>query len=269
MLAASLADGLTVIENAAKESHIVDLANYLNAMGVRIVGAGTDVIKIHGTDSLQGVTHAIIPDEIEAATYMMAAAATRGSIRLDNIVPKHLDPISAKLREAGAEIVEEGESLTITLRSRPSAINVKTLPYPGFPTDAQQPMTVVLALADGTSMVSETVWESRFKHVDELQRMGCKIKVEGRTAIIEGVETLYGAHVKATDLRAGASLVVAALAAEGESLISGMEHVDRGYELMDQKLRGLGARVTRLQNNQELQEPNTAAKLRSIGRIVR
>jgi UDP-N-acetylglucosamine 1-carboxyvinyltransferase len=269
MLAASLADGLTVIENAAKESHIVDLANYLNAMGVRIVGAGTDVIKIHGTDSLQGVTHAIIPDEIEAATYMMAAAATRGSIRLDNIVPKHLDPISAKLREAGAEIVEEGESLTITLRSRPSAINVKTLPYPGFPTDAQQPMTVVLALADGTSMVSETVWESRFKHVDELQRMGCKIKVEGRTAIIEGVETLYGAHVKATDLRAGASLVVAALAAEGESLISGMEHVDRGYELMDQKLRGLGARVTRLQNNQELQEPSTAAKLRSIGRIVR
>jgi len=269
MLASSLAEGLTVIENAAKESHIVDLANYLNAMGVRTVGAGTDIIKVHGSSSLRGVTHAIIPDEIEAATYMMAAVATRGNITIDNVVPKHLDPISAKLREAGAEIIENGETITVRCSDRPQAINVKTLPYPGFPTDAQQPMTVVLALADGTSMISETVWESRFKHVDELLRMGCRIKVEGRTAIIEGVERLYGAQVRATDLRAGAALVVAALAAEGESVISGMEYVERGYERMHEKLRGLGARVTRLDEEEdELPRSNTKARVRSIGRVL-
>jgi len=264
MLAASMAEGLTVIENAAKESHIVDLANYLNAMGVRIVGAGTDVIKIHGTDRLTGCSHAVIPDEIEAATYMMAAVATRGSVKLENVVPKHLDPIAAKLREAGAEVVEDGDTLTVTCRQRPRAVNVKTLPYPGFPTDAQQPMTVVLALADGTSMLTETVWESRFKHVDELLRMGCRIRVEGRTAIIEGVERLYGAHVRATDLRAGAALVVAALAAEGTSVISGVEHIDRGYEKMETKLRGLGARIERVEDEDRVPAPEP--RLRSVGR---
>lgn len=246
MLAAVLARGTTVIENAAKEPHIVDLANYLNAMGGRVIGAGTDVIKIHGVERLEGASHAIIPDEIEAATYMMAAAACRGRVRIDNVVPKHLDPISAKLREAGVEVEENGDSLLVTGRGRPKAVNVKTLPYPGFPTDAQQPLTPVLALGDGTSTITESVWEGRFRHVDELRRMGTQIKVNGRTAVIEGVPALSGAAVRATDLRAGAALIVAGLAAEGVTTVSGIEHVERGYERVEDKLRQLGAELKRI-----------------------
>ncbi|MDQ7794587.1 MAG: UDP-N-acetylglucosamine 1-carboxyvinyltransferase [bacterium] len=245
MLAATLAEGTTVIENAAKEPHVVDLANYLNAAGARVQGAGTDVIRIRGVERLNGCTHSIIPDEIEAATYMIAAAATRGDVLVENVIPKHLDPVVAKLHEAGADIEEEGDVLRLKMNGRPRAVNVKTLPYPGFPTDAQQPMTVLLSLAEGTSIVTESIWESRFKHVDELKRMGTSIRVEGRTAIIEGVERLTGAPVRATDLRAGAALVVAALAAEGETEITGIELVDRGYERVLEKLNGLGADVAR------------------------
>lgn len=241
MLAAVLAEGTTVIENAAKEPHIVDLANQLNAMGARVVGAGTDVIKIRGVPSLEGATHAIIPDEIEAATFMMATVATRGDVVLENVIPKHLDPITAKLREAGAEIEENGDWIRVTCTRRPRAVNVKTLPYPGFPTDAQQPMTALLSIAEGTSVVTDTIWEARFKHVDELQRMGTRIRVEGRTAVIDGVERLSGTHVRATDLRAGAALVVAGLLAEGETVISGIEHIERGYEFMHEKFSALGA----------------------------
>ncbi len=245
MLAATLAEGTTIIENAAKEPHVVDLANYLNAAGARVQGAGTDVIRIRGVERLQGCTHAIIPDEIEAATYMIAGAATRGEVSVENVIPKHLDPVVAKLQEAGAEVEERGDVLSIRMDRRPRAVNVKTLPYPGFPTDVQQPITVLLSLAEGTSIVTESIWESRFKHVDELKRMGTNIRVEGRTAIIEGVDRLTGAPVRATDLRAGAALVIAALAAEGQTEISGIELVDRGYERATEKLIALGADVVR------------------------
>ncbi|HSW11127.1 MAG TPA: UDP-N-acetylglucosamine 1-carboxyvinyltransferase [Bacillota bacterium] len=245
MLAATLAQGTTVIENAAREPHVVDLANYLNAAGARVQGAGTDVIRVRGVNRLNGCAHAIIPDEIEAATYMIAAASTGGDVQVDNVIPKHLDPVIAKLQEVGAEVTEEGDSLRVRMSRRPRAVNVKTLPYPGFPTDAQQPMTVLLSVAEGTSIVTESIWESRFKHVDELKRMGTNIRVEGRTAIIEGVAQLTGAPVTASDLRAGAALVVAALAAQGETAISGIELVDRGYENVSEKLRGMGAEVSR------------------------
>jgi len=205
MLAATAAEGVTIIENAAKEPHVVDLANFLNAMGGRVVGAGTDVIKVHGGRELRGVEHSIIPDEIEAATYMMAGAGTRGDIIVENVIPKHLDPITAKLREMGAFVEENGDYIRVGARSRLKAANVKTLPYPGFPTDAQQQITPLLSVAEGTSIVTETVFENRFRHVDELKRMGTNIKVEGRTAIIEGVEALSGASVRASDLRAGAA----------------------------------------------------------------
>lgn len=247
MLAASMAEGVTVIENAAKESHIVDVANYLNAMGGHVVGAGTDVIKIKGVDRLTGAEHAIIPDEIETATYMMAAAGTRGDIILENVIPKHLEPISAKLREAGVEIEENGEWIRVRNSRRLRAVNVKTLPYPGFPTDAQQPMTVLLSVAEGTSVVTETIWDGRFKHVDELKRMGTNIRVEGRTAIIDGVERLSGAPVHATDLRAGAALVLAGLIAEGETEVWGVDQIDRGYERMEEKLSALGADIRRVE----------------------
>ncbi len=247
MLAATLAQGTTVIENAAREPHIVDLANYLNAAGARVQGAGTDVIRIRGVNRLNGCVHAIIPDEIEAATYMIAAASTGGDVQVNNVIPKHLDPVIAKLQEAGAEVTEEGDRLRVRMSGRPRAVNVKTLPYPGFPTDAQQPMTVLLSLAEGTSIVTESIWESRFKHVDELKRMGTNIRVEGHTAIIEGVDRLTGAPVTASDLRAGAALMVAALAAHGETVISGIELVDRGYESVTSKLKGMGANVRREQ----------------------
>ncbi len=246
MLAATRAEGVTVIENAAKESHIVDVANCLNAMGARVAGAGTDVIKIKGVPRLEGAVHAIIPDEIEAATFMIAAAGSHGEVLVDNVIPKHLEPVSAKLREMGADIEENGESILVRGNGRLQACNVKTLPYPGFPTDAQQPMTVLMAVAQGTSMVTETIWDGRFKHVDELKRMGANIRVEGRTAVIEGVERLSGAPVQATDLRAGAALVVAGLLAEGRTEVSGLAHIDRGYEGIDEKFRGIGADIQRV-----------------------
>ncbi len=249
MLAASLAEGTTTIENAAKEPHIVDVADYLNSCGAKIQGAGTDVIRVRGVKNLQGCVHAVIPDEIEAATFMIAAAATKGDVLIENVIPKHLDPITAKLVEAGAEVTQNGDSLRVVMtRPRPRAVNVKTLPYPGFPTDAQQPMTVLLSIAEGTSFVTESIWEGRFKHVDELKRMGTNIRVEGRTAIIEGVPKLMGAPVRATDLRAGAALVVAGLMAEGQTEIAGIEHVDRGYERLADKLRALGAKIVRAQD---------------------
>ncbi len=246
MLVATMAKGTTIIENAAKEPHVVDLATCLNTMGAEIRGAGTDIIRIRGVKELHGCNHAIIPDEIEAATFMIAAAATGGDIVVENVIPKHLDPVTAKLRETGAEVEENGDYLRVRGNGRPRAVNVKTLPYPGFPTDAQQPMTAFLSIADGTSFVTETVWEGRFKHVDELRRMGSKVKVEGRTAIIEGVEGLTGAQVQATDLRAGAALIIAGLMAEGKTEICGIEHVDRGYERPEEKFRSLGAVMERV-----------------------
>jgi len=273
MLAACLAEGTTVIENAAKEPHVVDLANFLNAMGARVVGAGTDVVKIKGigsgsggrirsTGALRGADHAIIPDEIEAATFMVAAVATRGDVVVENVITKHLDPITAKLRETGADIEENGDWVRVRMAGRPKAVNVKTAAYPGFPTDAQQPMTALLSTAEGTSMVTDTIWEARFKHVGELLRMGADIKVEGRTAIINGVERLSGAEVEATDLRAGAALLVAGLMAEGETVVKGIELVERGYEGIEQKFRQLGAQLERLPD--EGDEGSAPAQLRVL-----
>lgn len=247
MLAAALAEGTTVIENAAKEPHIVDLANFINAAGGRVMGAGTDVIRIVGAEALSGCNHAIIFDEIQAATYMIAAVATRGNVLVENVIPKHLDPISAKLQETGALVFENGDSIRVLMDERPKALNIKTLPYPGFPTDAQQPMSALLSIAEGTSYVSETIWEGRFKHFEELKRMGTDVRIEGRTAIIEGVDKLYGASVRATDLRAGAALIVAGLVAEGDTDITGIEHIDRGYEHTTENLRALGAKLRRVE----------------------
>lgn len=241
MLAASLAEGTTVIQNCAREPHVVAVANFINACGGKVTGAGTDTIRVRGVERLVGATHTVIPDDIEAGTWMMAAAMTQGDVTLQNVIPIHITPIIAKLREAGVEIHELGDAVRVIGRGRPKAINVKTLPYPGFPTDAQSQMTAMLSLAEGTSYVTETLYEDRFRFVPELVRMGAEIRVEGRTAIVKGVERLYGAPVEATDIRAGAALVIAGLAAEGETTIYGMEHVQRGYEKLEQKLLALGA----------------------------
>ncbi|OTA41406.1 MAG: UDP-N-acetylglucosamine 1-carboxyvinyltransferase [Symbiobacterium thermophilum] len=243
MLAASLAEGTTVIQNCAKEPHVVAVANFINACGGKVTGAGTDTIRVRGVDRLVGATQTVIPDDIEAGTWMMAAAMTQGDVILQNVIPTHMTPIMAKLREAGVEIHEMGDAVRVIGRGRPKAVNVKTLPYPGFPTDAQNQMTALLSLAEGTSYVTETLYEDRFRFVPELLRMGAQIRVEGRTAIVKGVERLYGAPVEATDIRAGAALVIAGLAAEGETTIYGMEHVQRGYEKLEEKLLALGADV--------------------------
>lgn len=248
MLAASMAKGTTIIENAAKEPHIVDIANFINAMGGNVKGAGTDVIKVTGVEHLHGCTHMVIPDQIEAGTFMIAAAAAGGDVIIDNIIPKHLDPITAKLVEAGATVEENGDHVRVISDGSLNQINVKTLPYPGFPTDLQQPMTSLLTIARGTSIITETVWESRFKHVDELKRMGANIKVEGSSAIIQGVKELSGAPVKATDLRAGAAMVIAGLIASGETEISCIYHIDRGYESIEKKLKEIGADIVRIKN---------------------
>jgi len=246
MLAAAMAKGTTVIENAAKEPHIVDLANLLNAMGARVQGAGTDVIKIRGTDHLNGCTHAVIPDDIEAGTYVMMAAATHGDVRVENVIPKHLDSVTAKLREAGVIVEENGDWVRVAAPARLKAVNVKTLPYPGFPTDLQQPFVALMATAEGVSVVHETIWDNRFGYANELIRMGARIKIDGRTAFIEGVPKLFGIPVRSkNDLRAGAALIIAALSADGESEVDGMEYVDRGYERIDEKMRSLGATVRR------------------------
>ncbi len=246
MLAATLAKGVTIIENVAKEPHIVDLANFLNAMGAKIKGAGTDVIKVFGAESLHGGTYSIIPDQIEAGTFMVAAAATGGDVLVKNVIPKHMDSVSAKLVETGAEVIEYDDSIRVIGSDTIKSINVKTLPYPGFPTDMQPQIVALLSAAKGTSMVTESVWESRFQHVTELLRMGANITISGRRAIIKGKERLTGATVRATDLRGGAGVVIAGLMAEGTTEITDIQYIDRGYENMEEKFRALGADITRV-----------------------
>lgn len=243
IMAATLAEGQTIIENAAIEPEIVDLATFLTAMGADIKGAGTDTIKITGVDCLKGVTHAIIPDRIEAGTFMVAAAITGGDVVIENILTDHLKPITAKLREAGVEVSEELTSIHVVARDSLKAIDIKTHPYPGFPTDMQAQMTSLMAKAEGTSMIIETIFENRFMHVGELKRMGANIKIEGRSAIVESNGALMGAQVKATDLRAGAALVIAGLAAEGITEITDIIHIERGYVKIEEKLRALGADI--------------------------
>ena len=243
MLAAVKAKGLTVIENAAREPHIVDLANFLNSMGAEIMGAGTDVIKIKGVEKLHGTTYSVIPDQIEAGTYMAAAVITKGKITLENVIPKHLESITAKLVEIGATVKEYDESIEISVEGELKRTSVNTMPHPGFPTDMQPQITTVLSLANGTSVVSEGVWDNRFKYVDQLTLMGAKIHVDGKVAIITGVESLNGGPVMATDLRAGAALVLAALAAKGETTIDNIKYIERGYEDIIEKLQNLGADI--------------------------
>ena len=247
MLAAVKAQGLTVIENAAKEPHIVDLANFLNSMGADIMGAGTDIIKIRGVSRLNGTTYSIIPDQIEAGTYMAAVTAVGGDVTVENVIPKHLESISAKLVEIGAQLEEFDESIRIRMDTRPKACNVKTMPHPSFPTDMQPQITTVLALADGTSIVTEGVWENRFRYTDQLTLMGADISVEGRAAVVKGVERLIGAPVAASDLRAGAAMIIAGLAAEGTTEIENIEYIDRGDEDVVSKIKSLGGDMKRVQ----------------------
>lgn len=246
MLAAVLAEGVTVLENAAKEPHVVDVANFLNTMGANVKGAGTDVIKITGVSELSGCNYSVIPDQIEAGTFMIATAACGGEVKLNNVIPKHLESISAKLVEMGVEVIEEDDKVTVKSGSNLKGVNIKTLPYPGFPTDVQQPMSTLLTMAQGRSIVNESIYESRFKHIDELKKMGANVKIEGRIAIIDGVEKLYGTSVKATDLRAGAALVIAGLAAQGKTEVEGIEHIDRGYLYIEEKFKALGADISRV-----------------------
>lgn len=243
MLAAALAEGTTVIENTAKEPHIVDLANFLNSMGADITGAGTDVIKIRGVDSLRGGEYSIIPDQIEAGTYMAAVTATGGEVRICSIIPKHMECITAKLVEMGAEVEEDGDSLIVRRHGPLQRTNIKTLFYPGFPTDMQPQVAAVLCLARGTSVITEGVWDNRYRYTEEFRRLGAKIQVEGKIAIIEGVERLTGAPMEACDLRAGAAMIIAGLAAQGTSEISNVKHIERGYEDIIGKLSGVGADI--------------------------
>ena len=243
MMAAAMAEGQTLIENAAKEPHIVDLANFLNSMGANIRGAGTDTIKIRGVERLTGGSYAIIPDQIEAGTYMAAVAATGGQVLVKNIIPKHMDCITAKLVEMGVEVKELEDTLLVRRTNKLRRTNVKTLPYPGFPTDMQPQITAVLSLAEGTSLVTEGVWVSRYRYVDELRRMGANIQVDEKTAVVDGVDHLTGASIQAYDLRAGAAMVIAALAAQGQSEITGVHYIERGYEDIISKLRALGADI--------------------------
>ena len=241
MMAAAMAEGETILENVAKEPHVVDVANFLNSMGANIKGAGTDVIRIKGVRRLHGTTYSIIPDQIEAGTFMCAAAITRGDITVKNVIPKHMEAISAKLIEMGCEVVEFDEEIRVVGKPKQRHMNFKTLPYPGFPTDMQPQMTVALALAEGTSVVTESIFENRFKYVDELARMGANIKVEGSVAIVDGVKLFTGAQIVAPDLRAGAALVLAGLAADGYTTVDEIDYIERGYEGFEEKLRQLGA----------------------------
>ena len=254
MMAATLAEGMTIIENSAKEPHVVDLANFLNSMGANIKGAGTDVIRIKGVERLHGTEYAIIPDQIEAGTYMFAAAVTKGDVTVKNVIPKHLESITAKLLEIGCEVEETDDCIRVVASKPLQHTQVKTLPYPGFPTDMQPQITVALALSRGTSIVTESIFENRFKYVDELTRMGANIKVEGNTAIIDGVERYTGASISAPDLRAGAALVIAALAAEGVTLVDDIKYVQRGYEDFHLKLQGLGAQIELVQTEKDFQK---------------
>jgi UDP-N-acetylglucosamine 1-carboxyvinyltransferase len=254
MMAASRAVGRTIIENAAKEPHVVDVANFLNSMGANIRGAGTDVIRINGVSGFHGCTYAIVPDMIEAGTFMMAAAATKGDIIVKNVIPKHMEAVSAKLLEIGCEVEEFDDSIRVVAAKRLHRTHVKTQPYPGFPTDMQPQMSVVLALAQGTSIVTESIFENRFKYVDELSRMGANIKVESNTAIIDGIEGFTGAQITSPDLRAGAALVIAALQADGYSVIDDIIYILRGYEDFDGKLRSLGAEIEKVSTESEIQK---------------
>ncbi len=246
MLAAVLAKGVTTIENVAKEPHIVDLANFLNAMGAHVKGAGTDVIRIKGVSELRGGTYSIIPDQIEAGTFMVAAAATCGDVLVKNIIPKHMESVSAKLTEIGAKITEYDDSIRVVGSPEISKVNIKTLPYPGFPTDMQPQIVSLLSVSKGTSVVTEGVWDNRFQYVAELLKMGADIHVDGKTARINGVDHLQGACVRATDLRGGAGMVIAGLMAEGTTEITDLEHIDRGYEKMEEKFKALGADICRV-----------------------
>ena len=247
MLAATMAEGITTIENAAKEPHIVDVANFLNMMGANIKGAGTDVIKITGVDYLHGAEYTIIPDQIEAGTYMIAAAITSGCVKVSNIIPKHMDSLSAKLIEIGIGIEEGDDCIVVDARDRKfKATSVRTMAYPGFPTDLQPQIAALLSVCEGTSMITENVWEKRYQYIDELKRLGAKITVEGRVAIIEGVKELTGAEVEATDLRAGAAMIIAALNARGETVIGEVKYIDRGYEEVEKKFSAIGADIKRV-----------------------
>ncbi|EFV01146.1 UDP-N-acetylglucosamine 1-carboxyvinyltransferase [Pseudoramibacter alactolyticus ATCC 23263] len=247
MLAAVLAEGKTVIENVAKEPHIVDVANFLNKMGANIKGAGTDTIRIRGVEKLGSCSYSVVPDQITAGTYMMAAAATGGNVLVSGVIPKHMESVTAKLREMGAEVTVEGDGLRVkNNKERLKACRIKTLPYPGFPTDLQQPMAVLMAIAEGNSMIQESIFENRFKYVDELRKMGANITISGRIANITGVPKLSGTKIVSTDLRAGAAMVIAALVAEGESEVTGLQYIDRGYENLEGNFRDLGARIRRV-----------------------
>lgn len=254
MMAAAMAEGLTIIENSAKEPHVVDVANFLNSMGANIKGAGTDIIRIRGVRRLHGTEYAVIPDQIEAGTFMCAAAVTRGDITVKNVIPKHLEAISAKLIEIGCEVLEGDDEVRVVGRPRQRSTNIKTLPYPGFPTDMQPQMAVTLALSEGTSMITESIFENRFKYVDELARMGGNIKVEGNVAVIDGVRGFTGAQVESPDLRAGAALVLAGLAAEGYTVIDEIGYIQRGYECFEEKLQGLGAMIELVDSEKSAQK---------------
>ena len=258
MLAAVKAEGLTVIENAAKEPHIVDLANFLNSMGANIMGAGTDVIKIRGVEHLHGTTYSVIPDQIEAGTFMVAIAATGGDVIVRNVITKHLESITAKLREMGVEIDEYEDSVRVRRTGPLRRCNVKTMPHPGFPTDMQPQIAALLSIAKGTSIVTEAVWDNRFRYIEELKRMGAVISVDGKVAVIEGVDELNGAPVKATDLRAGAAMVIAALAAKGTTYIEDIEHIERGYEDIVEKFSSLGADIRIIYTDDPINVKKTA-----------
>ncbi len=254
MMAAAMAEGKTTIENAAKEPHIVDVANFLNCMGANIRGAGTDVIRIRGVEKFHGTTYSIIPDQIEAGTFLFAAAATGGDVIVRNVIPKHLEATLAKLLDAGCHVEEFDDAVRVCAREPLRSAHVTTLPYPGFPTDMQPQMSVVLGLADGTSTITESIFENRFKYVDELSKMGANIKVEGNIAIIYGVDHYLGARVSAPDLRAGAALVIAGLAADGITIIDDVYYIERGYELLDEKFRALGGMIQKVDSEKEIQK---------------
>lgn len=254
MMAATLAEGQTILENVAKEPHVVDVANFLNSMGANIKGAGTDTIRIRGVRKLHGTEYSIIPDQIEAGTFMCAAAITKGDVMVKNVIPKHLEAISAKLLEMGCEVVEFDDAVRVVGKSNQRHTDIKTLPYPGFPTDMQPQMTVTLALAKGTSVVTESIFENRFRYVDELSRMGANVKVEGNVAVIDGVGGFTGAFVNAPDLRAGAALVIAGLAADGYTVVDEIGYIQRGYECFEEKLQGLGAVIEKVDSESEVRK---------------
>lgn len=254
MMAASMASGRTIIENAAREPHVVDVANFLNSMGANIKGAGTDVIRIKGVDKLHRTEYPIIPDQIEAGTFMFAAAATGGDVTVKNVIPKHLEATTAKLVEIGCEVEEFDDAVRVRALKKLRRTHVKTLPYPGYPTDMQPQIAVTLAIAEGTSIVTESIFENRFKYADELARMGAQVKVEGNSAIINGVNKLTGARVSAPDLRAGAALVIAGLAAEGITVVDDIVYIQRGYENFEDKLRSLGAQIEKVESEKDIQK---------------